>query len=345
MAGIIYTFKLEPNWQLINEISALDRFDASWATIEKREDQSLKELKSIATVRSVGASTRIEGSTMSDEEVKALIDTLSISKLEDRDEQEVAGYFEALDLISESFPGMEVNEGTIKNLHNTLMKYSQKDEWHKGDYKKLSNAVEATRPDGSRQVIFETTSPGLPTQEAMRSLITWWQTEKEVHPIVRCALFCYDFVSIHPFQDGNGRMSRLIAILLLLKNKYSWIQYVSFEHEIENRKAEYYKELMMAQKERPGEDVFSWTLFFLDCLNNICGQLMTKLSASGTVAKLDPKKKKVYLFIENHSGCQSGEIADKLNIGLPTVKKILNRLVTNKLIIKHGAGAGTNYSI
>jgi len=321
MDNIVHTFKLAPDWPLIQTISKLDRFDASWAAIEKRERNSLKQLKSIATVRSVGASTRIEGSAMSDEEVKVLIEKLTISKLEDRDSQEVAGYFEALDLISEEHLNMEISEGTIKNLHNLLMKYSIKDGWHKGNYKQHSNAVEATRPDGSKQVIFETTPPGFATEDAMRALIEWWHTDIETHPIVKCALFSYDFVSIHPFQDGNGRMSRLIATLLLLKNGYNWIQYVSFEHEIENRKSAYYQNLMQSQKQRPGEDVYSWVLFFLDCLNNISGQLMTKLSVQGTVTRLGPKEKSIYLFIENHPGSRSGDIAEKLDIGLPTVKK------------------------
>ena len=123
------------------------------------------------------------------------------------------------------------------------------------------------------------------------------------------------------------------------------IQYVSFEHEIENRKSEYYQQLMQSQKQRPGEDVYNWVFFFLDCLNNISAQLMTKLSAQGTVASLRPKEKSVYLFIENHPGNQSGNIAEKMNIGLPTVKKILTTLVQKTLIVKHGAGAGTNYSL
>jgi len=345
MGDKVHTFKLVPDWRLIQAISHLDRFDASWTAIEKREGTSLKQLKSIATVRSVGASTRIEGSAMSDEEVRVLIEKLSISKLEDRDSQEVAGYFEALDLVSGLYPNMEVSEGTIKNLHNLLLKHSEKDGWHRGNYKQHSNAVEATQPDGTKQVIFETTPPGLATEDAMRALMEWWYTDIETHSIVKCALFCYDFVSIHPFQDGNGRLSRLLATLLLLKNGYNWIQYVSFEHEIENRKAEYYQELMQSQRQRPGEDVYNWVLFFLGCLNNISEQLMAKLSAQGAMAGLGPKEKSIYLFIENHPGSQSGDIAEKLAIGLPTVKKILASLVRQKLIVKHGAGAGTNYSL
>jgi Fic family protein len=341
----VYSFELEPDWGLIQAISTLDRFDATWTTIEKREGQSLKQLKSIATVRSVGASTRIEGSKMSDDEVKALIDSLSISNLEDRDSQEVAGYFAVLDLISESYPDMAISENTIKNLHNILMKYSQKDEWHRGNYKQHSNAVEATRLDGSKQIIFQTTVPGYATEDAMRSLIDWWHADKETHPIVKCALFSYDFVSIHPFQDGNGRMSRLIASLLLLQSGYKWVQYVSFEHEIERRKAEYYRELMESQRQRPGENIYNWVQFFIGCLNNISAQLMTKLSQAGDIAKLGPRERAIYHYIENHPGAKSGEISQKLGILLPTVKKILTHLNKEKHIVKYGVGAGTNYSL
>ncbi len=344
MSNKVHTFTLIPDWQLIQAISILDRFDASWAAIEKREGQSLQQLKSIATVRSVGASTRIEGAVMSDAEVEVLIGKMNISKPEDRDSQEVAGYFEALDIISEFNADMDVTEGTVKNLHNISLKYSQKDEWHRGNYKQLSNAVEATRPDGSKRVIFETTPPGLATEDAMRALFEWWHNDTKTHEIVKCALFAYDFVSIHPFQDGNGRMSRLLATLVLLKSGYSWIQYVSFEHEIENRKAEYYQELMKCQRHRPGENVYSWVLFFLDCLNNISSQLVTKLSVQGTAASLGQKEKMIYSFIESHPGRRSGEMAEKLGIGLPTVKKILTDLVNRNLIVKNGAGAGTNYT-
>lgn len=341
----VHTFILEPDWKLIQEISKLDRFDASWTAIEKREGQSLKQLKSIATVRSVGASTRIEGSSMSDEEVQVLIEKISISKLEDRDSQEVGGYFEALDLVSESYVDIDVSEGTIKNLHTRLMKYSEKDAWHRGDYKQHSNAVEATRPDGTKYIIFQTTPPGRETEEAMQLLLKWWYADMVTPSIVKCALFCYDFLSIHPFQDGNGRLSRLIATLLLLKNKYTWIQYVSFEHEIENRKKEYYQQLMESQKQRPGENIYRWVLFFLDCLSNISSQLMEKLSNQGNITTLGQKEKSVYLFIENHPGSRSSHISAKLNIMLPTVKKILAILVKEKFIEKHGVGPGTNYTL
>jgi len=341
----VHTLNIEIDWKLISIISKIDRFDAEWISIEKKEGQSLKQLKAIATVRSVGASTRIEGSKMSNEEVDVLLSNLTIDKLEDRDSQEVAGYFEVLDLISESYDGIDITENSLKNLHNRLLRYSAKDDWHKGNYKQLSNSVEATFPDGSTQVIFETATPGIETEDAMRALIEWYVNDRETHPLVKTAIFCYEFVSIHPFQDGNGRLSRLLSSLLLIKYGYKWIQYVSFEHEIENQKVEYYQELRKCQAQRPGEEITTWIFFFFDALTNIQKQLIEKLNTQGIESSLSPKEKSILVFIADHPGTKSGKIATKLKIPNPTVKKILSVLVSKNLIEKYGSGPGTNYGI
>ena len=341
----VYIFRLNLDWNLLKTVSKIDRFDASWSGIEKREGQSLKHLKNIATVRSVGASTRIEGSKMSNEEVKALLSNLEIKKIEERDAQEVVGYFEVLKLISENYNEIEITESNIKNLHNLLLKHSDKDQWHKGDYKQHSNAVEATLPDGTKQIIFQTTNAGFETEDAMRKLIEWYNSETEIHPLVKSAIFSYEFVSIHPFQDGNGRLSRLLTTLLLLKNGYKWIQYVSFEHEIEIRKSEYYQKLRHCQAQRPNEDITEWINFFFSALLNIQEQLMKKLEVKGVKAKLSPKEKSILTYIETNPGSKSGEIAKKLHIPNPTVKRLLTKLLNENLIEKYGIGAGTNYSI
>lgn len=346
MSQSIHTFSLKLTMKLMNEISKIDRFDASWSIVEKREGQTLKQLKSIATVRSVGASTRIEGSKMTDAEVEVLIDKLKVSKLEERDEQEVAGYFDTFDTISESYKDIDISQGSLQNLHKILMKYCDKDEWHKGGYKKHSNAVEANHANGFKQIIFKTAEPGFETENAMKKLMDWYYSDNDTLPIVKIAIFIYDFLSIHPFQDGNGRLSRLLTSLLLLKQGYSWIQYVSFEHEIENRKAEYYKVLMQTQKQRPNEKIDEWVVFFLDCLLNLQNQLTEKLQTQQNLTKhFAPREKNIIAFIENHPGSKSSEIADRLAIPLSTVKKLLTSMVTNKVILKYGVGAGTNYLV
>jgi len=343
MENKVFNFNLNIDWKLINLISTIDRFDSQWTAIERREGQSLKHLKSIATVRSVGASNRIEGNRMTNEEIDVLLKNIDITKLTDRDSQEVIGYFDVLDLISESYENITVTENNIKTLHNSLMKYSTKDEWHKGDYKRHSNAVEATFVDGTRQTIFQTTEAGFATENAIKQLIDWYNSETEVHTLIKCAAFVYDFLSIHPFQDGNGRLSRLLSTLLLLKNGYKWIQYVSFEHEIESRKSEYYQALRACQVQRPNEDITVWINFFLNALRNIQTQLMKKLEQSGAETQLSPREKAILTIIQNYSGIKSGEIAEKLAIPNPTVKRILLGLQSKGMIDRQGNGKATVY--
>ena len=345
MSLYIHTWMLDLDMKLMTELSKIDRFDATWASIEKREGASLKQLKSIATVRSVGASTRIEGSKMTDDEVEVLIEKLSVSKLEERDEQEVIGYFQALDTIAQNYESIGISESQIKNLHKILMLHGEKDAWHRGNYKQVSNAVEANLVDGTKQIIFKTTEPGLATEDAMRQLYEWYNSDKETIPLIKAALFVYEFLSIHPFQDGNGRLSRLLGSLLLLKNGYSWIQYVSFEHEIEGRKSEYYKVLMQTQRNRPGENVTEWLTFFISCLINIQKQLLVKLEESRTEQPVSQREKRILFFIQNHAGCKSSEIAKKLDMALPTVKKSLAELILKRTIIKEGRGKSTVYFV
>ena len=345
MESKVHNLLLDIDWKLINTISEIDRFDASWTSIERKEGQSLKQLKTIATVRSVGASTRIEGSNMSDAEVEILLKDINISKLEDRDSQEVVGYFETIDIITESYQDITIDRNSLKNLHSILLKHSQKDQWHKGDYKQHSNAVEANYPDGTKKIIFQTTEPGFATEDAMNSMFEWYKNDQETHPLVKSALFSYEFVSIHPFQDGNGRLSRLLASLLLLQNGYKWIQYVSLEHEIESRKNEYYRVLRSCQSNRPNENITELINFFFSAILNIQKQLIEKLESTGAETQLSSREKSILLFIEDRPGCQSGEIAQRLNIPNPTVKRILSEFVSKNMINKHASGRKTNYTL
>lgn len=345
MENRVYNFDIKIDWDTISLISDIDRFDAQWSVIEQREGQSLRQLKTIATIRSVGASNRIEGNSMTDEEIDVLLKEIDVSKLVDRDSQEVVGYFDTLDMIVDNYNNIDITASNIKSLHNLLMKHSQKDEWHRGDYKIMTNAVEATFGDGTKQTIFKTTEAGIETEDAMQQLIDWYNDESEVHALIKVAAFVYEFLSIHPFQDGNGRLSRLLSTLLLLQNGYKWVEYISFEYEIEHRKSEYYRVLRACQSNRPDEDITICIMFFLDSLNNIKHQLRSKLESNGMESQLSPREKSILLLIQNYPGIQSGEIATKLNIPNPTVKRILAGLRDQGLIIQHGTGRSISYSI
>lgn len=344
MSGI-HTFQLDLSWDLVQALSRVDRFTGEWGSLERREGRDpLRRLKTIATIQSVGASTRIEGSRLDDDAVDALLAKLDITKLEDRDQQEVAGYFEALDTITEAFAEIGIGESEIKHLHKLALRYSTKDEWHRGGYKQRSNAVEAVMPDGSRTVVFATTPPGVETEDAMRALMRWFNKTEHVHPLVRVALFCYELVTIHPFQDGNGRISRLVATLLLMRAGYPWVQYVSFEHEIERRKDAYYRVLRTCQAKRPGEDATPWVLFFLNCMLALIEKLQAKLHISEGLSQLNDRARRIQRFIGEHPGTQAGGIAKELGLALPTVKKDLDQMVKRGIIDRKGAGRGTHYT-
>jgi Fic family protein len=131
---------------------------------------------------------------------------------------------------------------------------------------------------------------------------------------------------------------------LLLKSGYRWIQYVSFEHEIESRKSEYYRILRTCQADRPNENVTPWIEFFFSALSNIQTQLMKKLQHEGSESELSIREKSIVTYIAGHPGCKSGDISEKLDIPLPSVKRLLAELYKKNMIERHGAGPGTHYT-
>ncbi|MBK7173333.1 MAG: Fic family protein [Bacteroidales bacterium] len=273
-------FDFKYNQQIIKLIGFIDSFKGKWNIVEQRENVYLKELRKIATIESIGSSTRIEGAQMTNEEIKELLNNMEITKLKTRDQQEVVGYYDVLELIYESYPQIKISTNDILFLHHRLLKYSIKDDRHRGKYKNLSNKVVANYPDGTQKIIFNTTEPHLVEKE-INELIAWTNQQlaiREMHPLVIIAVFIYEFLSIHPFQDGNGRLSRLLTNLLLLKNDYQFIQYVSFENLIEQKKKSYYEALMDGQKDRysDSERINSWVLYFLDSLQTLIQRLEQK---------------------------------------------------------------------
>ncbi|RWX51489.1 Fic/DOC family protein [Candidatus Electrothrix marina] len=278
-------FTFTANQQIIQLIAEIDLFRGKWEHLEQLRPVFLKELKGMATIQSIGSSTRIEGATLSDAEIEQLIADLKVNKLENRDEQEVIGYYDVLELIFDNAEDIHLTENYIMQLHTVLLRYSTKDSGQKGAYKKVSNKVVASYPDGTQRVIFNTTEPYL-VQKEMQELLSWTNKRLEnleYHPLLVVGLLIYEFLSIHPFHDGNGRLSRLLTTLLLIKLDYDFIQYISFEHIIENRKERYYAALMECQRKRNTEKecVDTWMLFFLNALKMVTVKLSLKMNNSG----------------------------------------------------------------
>jgi len=344
-------FDFHTNHLILKLISFIDSFKGKWNIVESKENVFLNELRKIATIESIGSSTRIEGAKLSNEEIQKLIGNVKITELKTRDEQEVVGYFDALEIIYENYTNINISKNYIQQLHQILLKYSKKDERHRGIYKNLSNKVVANYPDGTQRVIFKTTAPHLVEVE-MENLIEWTNEHlisKKLHPLIVTGLFIYEFLSIHPFQDGNGRLSRLLTNLLLLKNNYLFIQYVSFENLIEQKKKLYYEALMDAQKDRYSEieRVDKWMLFFLQSIESLIQRLEQKYDVyKSKGCYLNERQKKIKEFISNNQPIKLFDISKSMpEVSINTIKKDLQYMKTLQVIESVGKNKGTVYML
>ena len=345
------SFSSEVYQQLTQMLSVLDNFKGSWKARENQHGQYLKELRKIATIESTGSSTRIEGARLTDQEVEKLLASVKITKFESRDQQEVAGYYDALKVILDNYADIQISERYIHQLHGILLRHSWKDQAHRGKYKTSSNKVVANYPDGTQRVLFDPTPPHL-AQPEIQQLLEWLDERMEMrdmHQLVVTAGFVYEFLSIHPYKDGNGRLSRLLTTLLLMKQDYQFIQYISFENVIEARKEEYYRVLVDGQKDRykDSESIDAWVLFFIRCLITLTEKLEIKYDTySKLKIALNKRQQQVLKFIQETEPAQIGDIEKTLKeYSRNTLKKDLIYLVREGRILKTGDRKGTRYHI
>lgn len=262
---------LKINTDILNRIATIDEFKGEWKALKKMQPDILTYLKKIATIESIGSSNRIEGNKLSDKEIETLLSNIKTTSFKNRDEEEIAGYAELANLIFNDYEIIPFTENYIKQMHSILLKHSTKDERHRGEYKTLSNSVSAFDENGKEiGVIFETATP-FDTPHLMEELIDWTNDtlkNKSLHPIILIAIFVVHFLVIHPFQDGNGRLSRALTNLLLLKSGYNYVLYSSLEAVIEDNKEAYYLALRKTQGtfKSTSPDYETWIDFFIKSL-------------------------------------------------------------------------------
>lgn len=310
--------------------------------------QAITSLKQSVLITSAGSSTRIEGAKITDKKVEKIMRGLSVSKFSDRDSQEVQGYLEVLQNVFDSFDEIPFRESVITSLHNQLLKYSDKDDLHRGDYKKKENTVGVLGPDSKVvKILFETT-PAFLTAKEMRELIDWTTSafeKKKFHPLLIIANFIVEFLKIHPFEDGNGRLSRVLANLLLLKHGYQFVQYVSHEQIIERRKDEYYLALRKSQETFKTSDdtIQPWLNFFLSVIKEQATKSLTYLEEEHIEDSLSPKQYAVWQYILSVNEAVPRDIQKETGIIMITVRQALDRLVKLGKIKRVGRGRGTRY--
>lgn len=334
--------------ELLRLIAEIDEFKGRWQAFGNLAPERLSALRRIATIESVGSSTRIEGVKLRNDEIEKLLSGLDMSSFRSRDEQEVAGYAELMELIFESCADIPLTENTIRQLHGILLKYSRKDERHRGNYKTLSNNVEAFDADGrSVGIIFETATP-FDTPRLMEALVAWTNeafTERKHHPLLIVAVFVVRFLAIHPFQDGNGRLSRALTTLMLLRTGYVYVPYSSLERIVEDSKDEYYMALRRAQAtlDEDESQLMDWITFFVRALHRQKEVLERKIERERLMAPLAPLSEKLLGIVAEHGRVTVRDAEALTKANRNTIKDHLGKLVDAGRLARRGRGRGTWY--
>lgn len=329
-------------------LAAIDEVKGQFKATLRMSPQAITSLKQSTLITSAGASTRIEGAKLADKEVEKIMRGLSVSKFADRDSQEVQGYLETLQNVFDHYQSLPLRESLVLSLHKELLKYSQKDETQRGRYKQKENIVGVLGKEGNvAKIMFETTKAYL-TPKEMHELLDWTigaLKDNKFHPLLIIANFIVEFLKIHPFEDGNGRLSRILTNLTLLQSGYAFVQYVSHEQIIERRKDEYYVALRKSQEtfKTKKETINPWLNFFLSVIKEQADKSLTYLEEEKLEDILSPKQHEVWKYILKNNETTPGEIVKATNIVMPTVRQALNRLVELGKIKRIGQGRATRY--
>ena len=341
--------RTETLYRLLSDIDAVKR---AFQLTQTLLPQTLNRLTQSVIVTSTGASNRIEGNRLSDDEVEALYRNLRARKFRTRDEQEVAGYLETLERIVESYADMPLSESLILQLHRDTLKYSDKDERQRGSYKFGPNRVEAKDQSGEVVgVLFDPTPPHLTPKEMgeLGGWHDWAESEDFKHPLLRIGNLVFEYLAIHPFQDGNGRTSRLITNLLLLRNGYDFAALASHEKAIEARQADYYLALNKAQStwKTKTEDLTPWLVYFLEIVKAQANEAMMLIQGDRIESLLSTKQLALWEWARarNQQEFSRKDAIEALGFAPRTVEAAIKKLVTLKKLARIGQGRATRYRV
>jgi len=342
------TLRITP--EMLSLVAEIDEFKGAWRALGTLAPERLSALRRVATIESVGSSTRIEGSRLSDREVEQLLADLEIKAFVSRDEQEVAGYADVMETVFASWAEITVTENHIKQLHRDLLRYRDKDQRHRGEYKTSSNSVAAFDADSKRfGVVFETASP-FETPRLMTELVAWLDQAQrgELHPLLAIGVFVVVFLAIHPFQDGNGRLSRVLTTLLLLRAGYAYVPYSSLESVIEQSKEGYYLALRRTQGTLRGDapDWEPWLTYFLRALQRQMRRLREKVERERLLlAALPELAARILDHARDHGRITIADAVTLTGASRNTLKEHFKSLREQGLLVLHGQGRGAWYSL
>jgi len=333
--------------EMILKIAQIEELKGQWIGSLSLNPKILHQLKKTVVITSSASSTRIEGSKMTDQEVDRFLSGIKQKKPKNRDEEEVAGYADLLGRVFDNYEKMKISESGILELHKIMLAFSKKDKEHYGKYKTKDNTVAIVENGKIKKILFQPTAPWLVKKE-MDDLFEWYkkrQEEKDLHSLVSIANFVFEFLAIHPFIDGNGRLSRALINLMMLQNGYKFIPFISLEEIIEEKQSEYYLSLRKTQKNHKtkNEDISPWLNYFLDIILIQTQKSLDLLKGKENRKLLSEAQEKIYNLFADNVELKVSEIQKKTKIPLPTVKQSVSKLMKYKMLEKSGQGPATRY--
>jgi Fic family protein len=342
---------LEITPEILNLIAELDEFKGAWQALGTLAPERLSALRRVASIESIGSSTRIEGSKLSDREVERLLSNLEIKSFATRDEQEVAGYAKTMELVFLSCAEITLTENHVKQLHRDLLRYPEKDAHHSGKYRTQPNDVAAFDETGKQVGIVFETAAQFDTPRRMSELLAWTSdafSSRQLHPLLVTAIFTVVLLEIHPFQDGNGRLSRILTTLLLLRAGYSYVPYSSLESVIERSKEGYHLSLRQTQVtiRTNAPNWHPWVLFFLRALQQQMKRLAKKVEREKIVlAALPELSMRIIEHASEHGRVTISDIVKLTGTSRNTLKQHFRQLVAQRHLALHGSGRGAWYAL
>ena len=328
---------------LINITADIYTLKALSAERKGRFEEVYTELAEIAKVQSVKHSNEIEGIVTTDERINAIVRGNSAPK--NHSEREIAGDRDALAMIHVGYEDMDFRESDIKRLHATMFKIAGHD--YAGKYKDYDNDIIEENERGRWRVRFKPVS-AKETPEEMEQLILAYRDARNnpnINQLLLIPCVILDFLCIHPFRDGNGRLSRLLSLLLLYQNGFDAGKYISFEEQINNRKGNYYEALKLSS-DGWHENENDYSAFIMEFLTTLymCYKELDKRFAivgSGRVTKQARIEATVLNGLTPVSKSDIGKILP--DVSASTIEAVLGQMVRSNTIRKVGSGKGTRY--
>jgi len=323
--------------QLVSMIRQIGECKGRQELYQQQAPEMLENLRRIAVIQSAESSNRLEGIIAEPKRIRELVEGKTTPK--NRSEAEIAGYRDVLNTLHSNSQNIPFNERVILQLHRDLMKYSGKEG---GKWKSVRNEISEIRPNGTKQIRFIPVEP-LQTPDYMRRLHQRFDEllkEQSFDPLVLIPLYILDFLCIHPFLDGNGRMARLLTVLLLYHQGYEVVRYISLERIVEHTRDSYYDTLYRSSQgwHEVRHTVLPWMEYFLSTILSAYQEFESRLGkiSAGHGSKTDMVINAIDGFVQDFSLADLERACP--TVGRDWIRKLLQRLKTEGKVEALGKG-------